>query len=161
MARLAIASLALGFCALLCYRATACSLCTSPIRKETLGQELERADLIFFGYATNPRLSALPGALPGSGSTDFHIEKVIKRLDALGEASVLSLDRYLPVLDPKDPPHFLMFCNVVKGKIDPYLGKQIKNRTVLDYLEKSRAERAGVKSKLFSIMPGSSTTRTT
>src|SRR4029077_19993304 len=31
---------------------------------------------------------------------------------------------------------------VVKGKLDPYLGRQTKNRAVVDYLEGAQAERA-------------------
>ena len=46
------------------------------------------------------------------------------------------------MLDPKDPPRFLVFCNVVKGKLDPYLGRQTKSRAVVDYLEGAQAQRA-------------------
>src|SRR4029077_17862262 len=51
-------------------------------------------------------------------------------------------ERYLPVLDAKDPPRLLIFCNVVGGKLDPYLGRQTKSRAVVDYLEQAKPERA-------------------
>jgi hypothetical protein len=126
---------------------SACSLCTSPLRKETLGQELERASLVVFGYAANPRLNTQAGALPGSGVTDFHVERVLKSEPATngmvgGNNKSLTLERYLPVLDNKDPPRFLIFCNVVKGKLDPYAGRQTKSRAVIDYLEQAQGERA-------------------
>ena len=132
----------LGFCFLYACPAPACSLCTSPLRKETLGQELDRANFVFFGYAANPRLNAEPGALPGSGATDFHIERIVKNEPALGERKIVTLERYVPVLDPKDPPRFLIFCNDFKGKLDPYLGRQTKSRAIVDYLEHARTERA-------------------
>ena len=112
------------------------------MRKETLGQELDRANFIFYGYASNPRLNTQPGALPGSGATDFHVERVVKSDPALGNSKVLTLERYLPVLNPADPPRFLVFCNVSQGKLDPYLGRQTKSSAVVDYLIHARDERA-------------------
>jgi hypothetical protein len=142
MARLVAGLCLFAFCWLLPFPAPACSLCVSAVRKETLGQELDRANLIVFGYAAKPRLNTQPGALPGSGATDFHIEKIVKRDPTLGEPKVLALDRYIPVLDPADPPRFLLFCNVFQGKLDPYLGRQTKSSAVVDYLIHARDERA-------------------
>jgi hypothetical protein len=145
MARIALGVFILGVCGLLPVAARACSFCNLA-KKETLGNELDRADVVFFGYATNPRLNTNPGALPGSGATDLHIERVIKSDSAgqaiLGSAKVLTLERYLPVLDAKDPPRLLMFCTALGGKLDPYLGRQIKSRAVADYLERAKVERA-------------------
>jgi hypothetical protein len=142
MERLASLLGILLFCWLLPCPASACSLCTSPLKKETLGQELDRAGLVFFGFAANPRLNTQAGALPGSGNTDFHVEKIIKRDPLIGDPKVLTLERYVPVLDPKDPPKFLIFCNVFKDKLDPYLGRQTKNLAVVEYLERAKKERA-------------------
>jgi hypothetical protein len=52
------------------------------------------------------------------------------------------LDRYVPVLDSKEPPRFLVFCDVYKGKLDPYLGRQTNSRAVVDYLLEAKPERA-------------------
>ncbi len=143
MGRLLLAAFGFGFSlALLPCPATACSLCTSPLKKETLGQELDRADLVFFGYATNPRLHTQQGALPGSGATDFHVEKIVKTAGSTVAAKVVTLDRYVPVLDAKNPPRFLIFCTINKDKLDPYLGRQTSNPEVVDYVDRARAERA-------------------
>jgi hypothetical protein len=145
MARFVVAAIIAGVCALLPLPATACSFCNLS-KKETLGNELDRANVVFFGYAANPRLNSNPGALPGSGATDLHVERIIKNDSAgqaiLGSAKVLTVERYLPVLDARDPPRLLMFCTVLGGKLDPYLGRQMKGRAVVDYLEQAKAERA-------------------
>ncbi len=123
----------------------ACSLCTGVLSKDTLGHEMERASLIIYGYAGNPRLSTENGALPGSGATDFHIEKIVKNTTGAAQPNVLTLQRYVPVLDTKNPPKFLVFCTDVKGKLDPYLGRQTKSLAVVDYLENAKVARAAGK----------------
>ena len=107
-----------------------------------MGQELDRARLVFYGYAVSAKLSSEPGALPGSGATEFRVEKIVKSDPQFPLGTSVTLARYVPVLDSKDPPRFLVFCNVVQGKLDPYLGRQTKTRAVVDYVEEARAERA-------------------
>jgi hypothetical protein len=145
MARLFAGLCMVGLCGLLTSPLPACSLCTSPLRRETLGAELDRADLVLFGYAANPKLNVQAGALPGAGSTDFTIERIVKSDGNLNQKK-LTLERYVPVLDPKDPPRFLLFCNMnakaAGAKLDPFLGRQTKSAAVVDYLEHARAERA-------------------
>ena len=51
----------------------------------------------------------------------------------------LDLGRYLPVSDPKNPPHFLVFCDVNKDKIDAYRGVPIRSAEGLDYVKKALA----------------------
>ena len=51
----------------------------------------------------------------------------------------VDLGRYLPVSDPKNPPHFLVFCDVNDGKIDPYRGVPIAGADGLDYVKKALA----------------------
>lgn len=131
----------LGLLLLLPCPAPACSFCPSPIQRFSLGMELERADLAFFGYALNPRRNLDPSALPGSGTTEMHIERVLKDHPILKD-KVITLERYIPVLDPKQPPRFIVFCEVYKGKLDPYVGRPAKSPAVLEYLEAARAERA-------------------
>src|SRR5687768_139825 len=102
--------------------APACSLCPTPIQRFSLGMELERADVVIYGYATNPKRNLDKNAIPGSGTTDLYIERVLKDHKVLGDAKMVTLNRYLPVLDPKDPPWFIVFGEVYKGTLDPYLG---------------------------------------
>ena len=117
----------------------ACSLCESVIKKETLRQEFERAKIVLYGFASNPQFNNQPGAVAGSGTTDFHIEKVLKTDPFLGKERVLQLARYLPVADPKNPPHYLIFCDVFMNKLDPYHGRAIASPKILDYVEAARS----------------------
>ena len=39
---------------------------------------------------------------------------------------------YIPVLDAKNPPRFVMFCEVVKGKLMPQGGREVRSPAMLD-----------------------------
>ncbi len=119
----------------------ACSLCTGNYQRDTLGMEYERASLVLYGRITNSRLNAQPGAAPGTGSTDFQVEKVLKDATGRGPWKNLVLPRYLPILDAKDPPRMLFFCDIVKDRLDPYHGRTV-TPAVLDYLQATLPERA-------------------
>src|SRR5262245_7480714 len=99
MSRLGVCFLAIAYFCLSFCSARACSLCTSYGRKDTLGQEFDRAAFVFLAIAANPRLNANAGALPGSGATDFHIERILKNHPAIGHVKTLTVERYIPVLD--------------------------------------------------------------
>ena len=142
MPRLLTGLTLLGLLSVLPSSSPACSFCPTPLTRESLGQEVDRAHLIIYAYAANPKLNLQEGAAPGSGTTDFHIERVVKDHPLLGDKKVLTLERYVPVLDPKDPPRFLIFCEVAKGKFDAYLGRTVKSQAVIGYLEGAKAERA-------------------
>jgi hypothetical protein len=79
----------------------------------------------------NPRL----GAGGDSGTTDLHIVSVVKSDPFLGDKKVVELPRYVPVTDAKDPPKFLVFCDVTSGKLDPYRGVSLKSAAVVNYLK--------------------------
>lgn len=111
---------------------SACSLCGNRSVKDTLTREMERADLVLYGRLANPKLATRPGALPGSGTTEFHFDRVLKG-DLPGK-DMLVLDRYLPVIDEKDPPRYLMFCRRGKDRIDPYDGRPVRSKEALEYL---------------------------
>ncbi|MFO0969466.1 MAG: hypothetical protein U0793_28240 [Gemmataceae bacterium] len=113
----------------------ACSLCGTPIKKATLGQELDRASVVLLGRITSSRLSDMP--VPGAGSSEFQVDAVVK-----GEASVkkVELDGYIPVLDK--PPRYVLFCTLVKGKLAPLLGREVRSEAALDYLRQADAVRA-------------------
>src|SRR5258708_39991559 len=84
--------------------APACSLCLGDIKQRlTLRQEAEKpeAQLILYGTLANARVSA----------TDLHIVSVVKSHSSLGNKKVVEIPRYLPA-DPKDPPKYLVFCEV-------------------------------------------------
>jgi hypothetical protein len=116
-------------------RATACSLCGSLAWRPTLSQEMEPAKVVLYGTLANPRFDNSPGAPPGSGLTDFHIVRVLRSDPALGSTRSLVIPQYLPVLDAKDPPKFVVLCKVSDGKLQPYSGRSIKSEAVLKYVE--------------------------
>jgi hypothetical protein len=118
----------------------ACSLCNGTVR-DTLGMEFERAQLVLYGQIANPRLNAQPGGAPGSGSTDFHVEKVLKDTTQRGPWKSLVVPRYLPVLDAKNPPHMLFFCDLYKDKLDPYHGRAA-SAPLVEYLQATQPGRS-------------------
>lgn len=112
----------------------ACDFCT--MQGQTLVNEVEQASMVLFGTLANPRLD--PNSSTGQGTTDLHIEAVIKRHDILGNQQVLTLPRYLPT--DGDKAKFLIFCDVLKGKVDPYRGIPIRgSQDVVRYLKGAMA----------------------
>ena len=90
--------------------APACSLCDSAMRSQTtFRQEFEQAKIVLYGTLTNPQFNKRPGTAPGSGTTDFNIEKVLKNDPALAGRNKLEINKYIPVLDPKSPPKYVVF----------------------------------------------------
>jgi hypothetical protein len=89
---------------------------------------------VLYGRATNPRLSA--GA---TGATDLHIDGIVKPDPIVGNKKMVELPRYLPVSDPKDPPRYLVFCDIFQDKLDPYRGVPVKSAAVVDYLKGAMA----------------------
>lgn len=114
--------------------APACSLCFNIQQSLTLRQEAAQARLILYGPVANPRLGAGP-----TGTTDLQIEAVIKSDPLIANKKVVELPRYLPVSDPKDPPRYLVFCDVFQNKLDPYRGVPVKSAAVVDYLKGAMA----------------------
>jgi hypothetical protein len=49
---------------------------------------------------------------------------------------MISIPRYIPVTDPRDPPRFLVFCDVFMGQLDPYRGTPLKGADGLEYVKK-------------------------
>lgn len=117
---------------------SACTLCNmGAVAPMTFGQEWQKAKIIVFGSAANPRYNG-PGSPPGTGTTDLVVHQVFKNDPFLGDKRLIQLERYIPVVDPKQPPQFLVFCDVYKEKLNAYLGKSVppeKTKVFLGYLE--------------------------
>jgi hypothetical protein len=82
--------------------------------------------LILYGVVTNSRL--LPANGPGDvgkGSSQFQIKTVLKSDSWLGNKTALEIPHYIPVSDPKDPPKYLLFCDLVKGDLDMFRGVSV------------------------------------
>jgi hypothetical protein len=111
----------------------ACSLCGGSLNQQkTIRQDWEKAKLVLVGTAANPRFSA-DGK--GTGTTDFNIEKTLKDDPFLGKTKVIILNRYIPVVDAKNPPRFVVFCDIFQGKLDPFTGRSVRSPALLDYLK--------------------------
>jgi hypothetical protein len=105
-----------------------CPFCT--MQGQTLTGDVGQASMVLFGTLKDARLNN-----DGSGSTDLHIEAVVKKHDILGDKKVLTLPRYVPS-DDKNPKKFLIFCDVFKGKVDPYRGVPVEPTSdIVKYLQ--------------------------
>ncbi len=109
-----------------------CTLCTggNPQNTQTLRQSAASAKMILYGTLIKSR----PG-LDGNGTTDLKIERVLKSDPWLGDKKVVVLNRYVPVVDPKNPPKFLVFCDLFKNELDPYRGIPVKSAALVDYVK--------------------------
>lgn len=119
--------------------APSCSLCGSLQNQQTLRQQFQKADLVLYGTLARPRFNTQPDSVPGSGTTDLHILQVLKSHPRLGQQKVLTLNRYIPLLDPREPPKFLVFCDFPRGELDAYGGRPVHSAALLRYLEGSLA----------------------
>jgi hypothetical protein len=108
--------LVLGVC-MLPRPAAGCPFCS--MQGETLVNSVQQASLVLYGTFTNAKPSL--GDDTNGGTTDLQIEAVIKKHEILGDAKVITLPRYIPS-DKNSKQKFLVFCDVFKGKIDPYRG---------------------------------------
>jgi hypothetical protein len=107
----------------------ACPFCS--MQGQTLTGEVNQASMVLFGTLANAKLNA-DGF--DQGSTDLQIEAVIKKNDILGDKKLVVLPRYVPT--DKTTNKFLVFCDVFKGKIDPYRGVAVKaDSDIVKYLQ--------------------------
>jgi hypothetical protein len=111
---LGIAFLAWTFCPA---PARCCPFCS--MQGQTLIGDVNQASMVLFGTFANAKLDASGDF--GQGSTDLIVEAVIKTHEILGAKKILTLPRYVPT-DKNGNVKFLVFCDVFKGKIDPYRG---------------------------------------
>jgi hypothetical protein len=109
--------------------AAACTFCGGgPASRQTLREHFRQAKFVAHGKLKNPKFD--PNG--GGGTTEFHVERVLKADPAIGNRKVLLLPKYLPVIGDT-PPDYLIFCAVVDGKPDPVHGVPVA-AGVVDYL---------------------------
>ncbi len=107
----------------------ACSLCggnlqqTPTFRQEAAGPT---ARLILYGSLHDPQVS----------STKLRLLQVLRDDPFRGDAKEITIPRFLPVSDPKNPPYYLVFCDIFDKKLDVYRGVQIRSAEGLDYVNK-------------------------
>src|SRR5271166_1601173 len=115
--------------ALLAMPATACPFCN--MQGQTLTSEVNQASMVLFATLQNGK----QGADLSDGTTDLAIEAVIKTHDLLQGRKLITLSRYVPP-DPEKKYKFVVFCDVFRGKIDPYRGMPVRaDSDVVKYLE--------------------------
>src|SRR4051812_15918142 len=117
-----------------------CSLCSNIRQRTTLRQEASQptARLVLHGYLADPRPRQ---DVAGAGTTDFHVLEVLKA-DATvppeqmkRPGAVIVLGSYVPIVDPKNPPQYLLFCDLFGGKLDVYRSVEVKSARTAKYLE--------------------------
>lgn len=110
--------------------ADCCPFC--GMQGQTLTGEVTEASLVLYGTLANARLD--PANDLGQGSTDLHIETIIKKHDIAAGKKVITLPRYLPAEGKNSK--FLIFCGVFQDKIDPYRGISVKaDSAIVKYLQ--------------------------
>jgi hypothetical protein len=85
------------------------------IRPSTWREECANSKVVLYGTLSNPR------SQPGDGTTDVLVDTVVKPHPLLGRKKVVTLGRCVAI-DPQKPVRMLIFCDVAKGRIDPYRG---------------------------------------
>lgn len=101
----------------------ACPFCSEE-RGPTLVGDFNQATMVLVGTFSNPMIGK--GGLE-DGTTEFHIEQVLKTHDVIKDKKKITLPRYLPNAKNK----FVVFCDVYKGNIDPYRGVEIPDKSEL------------------------------
>jgi len=109
-------------------RAWCCPFC--GMSGTTLTQEVNQASMVLYGTLKNARAGNSDGDFAG-GTTDLMIEKVIKPHKFVENKNKITLDRYVPNVGGTK---FLIFCDVFKGKVDPYRGMPVKGDDMPNYL---------------------------
>jgi hypothetical protein len=109
--------------------APACSICSGNLGDlRTFRQDAANSKLILYGTLENPQVKG------DSGTTDFRITTVLLADPFLGDRKVIQLPRYIPV-DKKEPPHYLLFCDIYKNQLDPFRGTPVKSAAAADYVK--------------------------
>src|SRR5262245_38854506 len=96
---------------------SACPFCS--MQGQTLTGDVNQASMVLVGTLANAKLD--PNGDFGQGTTELHIDAVLKSHEILGNQKMIVLPRYVPS-DKNTKTKFLIFCDVFKGKIDPYRG---------------------------------------
>jgi hypothetical protein len=113
-----------------------CSWCLSQVQTATYRQDAAQSRLILFGAVTDSRLLAANGvADAGRGVSTFQIKTVLKSDPWLGKKTTVEVPHYVPVSDPKDPPKYVLFCDIYEGKIDVFRGSPVKSEAAAAYVK--------------------------
>ena len=127
MSRLMIAAGVVGM--VFAAPAGACSLCVNSQQTPTFRQEASNttARIIVYGTLYDPQVA----------STKVQIVQILRDDPWLKGRQVIEIPRFIPVSDPKNPPRYVLFCDVFQDKLDPFRGIPIKSADGLAYVQKA------------------------
>jgi hypothetical protein len=89
------------------------------------------AQLVVVGTLANAAMN--PANDERTAVTDLRIQRVLKAHPIVGDRKVVPINRYIPNPDPKNPPRYLIFCDVTRGKVDPWKGV-VASDALVDYV---------------------------
>lgn len=110
--------------------APACSLCGNVSRNSSLAFEFDQARVIVYGHLANSKQTDQLG----NGTTEFHFDKIVKPDAAFEFKKMVTIARYLPIVDPKTPPKYVMFFRAGKQGHEIYYGKEVANPAVIEFV---------------------------
>jgi hypothetical protein len=94
----------------------ACPFCS--MQGQTLTGEVGQATMVLYGDLVNKKVEGKENAEGEEGTTTLHVETAVKGHKDYADQKEIVLARYIPLLDGKY--RYLVFCDVFKGKVDPY-----------------------------------------
>lgn len=157
MQRLTIGLLASAFLLASPTLARACPFCSS--QGQTLSGEVNQADFIVLGTLKNAKRD--PDDIT-RGTTELHIDSVIKSHEYLANRKILILPRYVPT-DDASAEKFLVFCAVYAGTSEITTTTVISSLALANYgtyqLDAYRGEPAKADSQLPEYLKGALTVR--
>jgi hypothetical protein len=103
--------------------ANTCPFCTQEVGR-TMIEDLGKSSLVIYGSFTNARLK---DGFAGEGETDFVIEEVLRSNEIVKGVKKVTIPKYQN--QPKIK--FVLFCDVYKGRIDPYRADAVSDGSEL------------------------------
>jgi hypothetical protein len=82
-------------------------------------REINEASVVLFGRMENPRTKADGKDL---GQTDFILHSVVKTHAIIADTKLFVIPRYIPNVEQRKVPYYVVFAHVRDGKLDFYKG---------------------------------------
>jgi hypothetical protein len=109
----------------------ACPFC--GMSGQTMMKEVDQAAFVVYGLLANPQIKFNADGTE-TGTTDLHVEAVIKTHDILKDKKMVVLPKYVPV-EPQSKVRFIIFCGYFRDRIDPYRGMPVPNKELVAYMQ--------------------------
>jgi hypothetical protein len=93
--------------------------------------QINQASIVLYGAVVSSKPDLTDS---GNGTAEFQIDAILKNHEILGNAKTITLPRYIPPTEKNT--HYLVFCDIFKGKIDPSGGIPIQGDSdMVKYLQ--------------------------